>query len=269
METLFFWLSKLVWAVVAPEGLLVLLVVGSWVLVARNAIKWARRVLGFTSIALLVLAWLPVGEWVLYPLEERFAANPPLPKHVDGIIVLGGAEDAARSAAWDQAEVNDSADRFFASIALSRAYPQAKLVFTSGSGNPLDQKHTSADVARKLYAEQGLDVSRIVFEGESRNTAENVARSKSLVKPSTGEVWVMVTSAFHMPRSIGIFCQAGWPVIAYPVDHKALKGNLLRASASIVGNLGTLSLGIKEWLGLAAYYMTGRIGSAFPAGCAS
>jgi uncharacterized SAM-binding protein YcdF (DUF218 family) len=107
----------------------------------------------------------------------------------------------------------------------------------------------------------------VLLESESRNTAENVAFSKSLAKPKPGETWVLVTSAFHMPRSVGIFCRAGWPVVPYPVDHRALRGHLLRADAGVVGNLNYLSMGIKEWVGLAAYFATGRTTALFPAGC--
>ena len=120
MDTAFFWLSKLAWLVIAPESVLVLLVLASWVLLARGSAKWGKRVLGVVAAGMLILTFLPVGEWVLYPLEARFEANPALPQKVAGIIVLGGAEDAERSAAWDQVEVNDSAERFLASVTLAR-----------------------------------------------------------------------------------------------------------------------------------------------------
>lgn len=267
MDTAFFWLSKLVWSVIAPESVLFLLVVVSWVLLLRGKAKWGKRLLGIASVAMLVLACLPVGEWMIYPLEDRFPANPALPDRIDGIIVLGGAEDAPRSAAWEQVEVNDSAERFLASAMLAKLHPEAKLLFTSGSGDPLDQLHKGSTVARQLYEQQGIDMSRVLLESESRNTAENVALSKALVKPKPGEIWVLVTSAFHMPRSIGIFCKAGWPVVAYPVDHRTLRGHLLRADAGVIGNLNYLTIAIREWVGLAAYYATGKTSALFPAGC--
>ena len=267
METAFFWLSKLVWLIIAPESLLLLLVLAAWVLLARGATRWAKRILGLATLSMLALTLLPVGEWVLYPLETRFAPNPVLPQRVDGIIVLGGAEDALRTAAWDQVVVNDAAERFLASVALYRRFPEAKLLFTSGSGSPLDQAHKGADVARKLYAEQGLDLSRIVFEDQSRNTVENAVLSKAIVKPAPGQTWILLTSAFHMPRSVGIFCKVGWPVVAYPVDHRTVRGSLLRANTGLVGNLGDLSIGVREWVGLVAYYFTGKTTALFPAGC--
>jgi uncharacterized SAM-binding protein YcdF (DUF218 family) len=267
METLFFWLSKLGWLVISPESVLLILVLVAWALLLRGALRWAKRLLGLVAITLLALTVFPIGEWVTYPLESRFPANPALPERVDGIIVLGGAEDAVRSAAWDQTQVNDAAERILASVELARRFPRAKVLFTSGSGSLFDQEHRSADVARKLYAQLGLDSDRLILEGESRNTAENVARSKAIAKPAKGETWLLVTSAFHMPRSLGIFCREGWSVIPYPVDHRTLKGDLVRLNGSIVGNMNSLSYGIKEWLGLAAYYATGRTAAFFPAGC--
>lgn len=267
METVFFWLSKIVWTVIAPDSLLVLLVVASWVLLLRGATRWATRVLTAAVIAMALLALVPLGEWVLYPLEARFPPNPQLPEKVTGIIVLGGAEDPLRTAAWDQVVVNDAAERFLASMALARRYPDAKVLFTSGSGSVLDQVHKGADVARKLYAEQGLDAARIVYESESRNTVENVVLSKAIVKPKPDETWILLTSAFHMPRSVGIFCKVGWPVIAYPVDHRTVRGYLLRIDTGLLGNLDKVSVGIKEWIGLVAYYFTGKTSALFPSGC--
>lgn len=269
MGDLFFQASKLAWSVIAPETLLVALVVATWVAVLRDSRRWARALSGTAATCLLALAFLPVGEWVLYPLEARFPANPPLPGTVAGIVVLGGAEDLSRSRAWGQAETNGAAERFSASIALLRRYPQARLVFTSGNGALAPSSGRGVDVARMLYESQGLDISKLMFEGESRNTAENAVLGKALAQPAPGEAWILVTSASHMPRAMGAFCKAGWPVIPYPVDHGTTRGGLLRVQPDLAGNLQGLSSGIKEWVGLAAYYVTGRSDALLPAGCAS
>jgi uncharacterized SAM-binding protein YcdF (DUF218 family) len=267
MDSIFFWLSKLFWLAVAPDSLLLILVLLSWGLLWRGAARGARRLLACAAAGLLLLAFFPVGEWLLYPLEQRFPANPYLPQAIDGIVVLGGAEDSVRSAAWDQVEVGDGAERFLASMALSRRYPQAKLVFSGGGGRMLHPEYKGTDVARSLYQQQGLDVSRIAFESESRNTIENALLSKALVKPAAGANWILVTSAFHMPRSLGIFCKAGWPVIPYPVDHQSWQGNLLRIELDLGRHLVDLGTGVREWIGLAAYYLTGKTSALFPAGC--
>lgn len=268
METLFFWLSKVAWSLVAPDSLLLLAVLAAWVMLRRGALKWGRRILGALAAALLLMTLLPVGEWVLYPLEARYPTNPALPKHIAGIIVLGGAEDGARTVAWGQVTLNEASERFLGAIELALRYPEAKVLFTGGSGSMAGGNGPpGADIARALFRGQGLDPLRILYESESRNTAENASLGKALARPAPGEVWVLVTSAFHMPRAVGTFCKAGWPVVAYPVDHQTLRGRLLRLDGGITGNLGDLSVGAKEWLGLAAYYLTGRTSEPFPAGC--
>ncbi len=269
MDSVFFLLSKILWFFVAPENLLLLMVLAAWILMLRKSMRLAKVFLGISAISMLVLAWIPLGYVLLHPLEIRFPTNPALPQRVDGIIVLGGAEDTITSASWDQVEVNASAERFIASVALARRYPAAKLVFTSGSGSVFDQKLKGSTVAKKLYEEQGLDVSRMLFESESRNTVENATLSKAMVKPAAGENWVLVTSAFHMPRSIGIFCRIGWPAIAYPVDHRTPRDMIFRASPSFIGNLDAVSIGIKEWIGLAAYFATGKTPALLPDSCNS
>lgn len=268
MDTAFFWLSKIFWTILQPGSLLLLLVLLAWFLLMRGATRKARWVQSLAVVALLLVALIPFGNWLLAPLETRFPTNPPLPAKIDGIIVLGGAEDAVRSAAWNQVEVNESAERFLASLALARRYPAARLVFTSGSGNLTNRKARGADVARRLYRDLGLDPARLAFERNSRNTAENAALSKALVKPAPGEVWILVTSASHMPRAVGVFCKAGWPVLPWPVDHRTAPGFQTWIDYGLAANLDTLSLGLKEWLGLAAYYATGRTGALFPSGCA-
>lgn len=267
MNSVFFWLSKLAWLVVAPDSLLLILVLVAWVLLWRGKNRMAKRLLGLVAIAMLIVALFPVGEWMLHPLEKRFPANPALPQKIDGIIMLSGAEDAELSAAWNQVELGDGAERLLAFQALARQYPKAQLVFTGGSSSMVNQASKGADVAKRLSEQMGLDASRIVFEREARNTFENAVLSKALVKPAPGQNWILITSAFHMPRSVGIFCRAEWPVIPYPVDHHTWPGNRLHIDLNLVAHLGGMTMAIREWIGLAAYYATGKTTALLPQGC--
>ena len=113
-------------------------------------------------------------------------------------------------------------------------------------------------MARILFDQLGLAERAIIYESESRNTAENARNSKELVAPEAGENWLLITSAFHMPRSIGVFCRQGWPVQPYPVDHATQKGNLARMEFAFENNLSLLNTAIKEWVGLIAYRLSGR-----------
>jgi uncharacterized SAM-binding protein YcdF (DUF218 family) len=257
MDGFFFWVSKLIWIIISPDSLLLLWFGLGIGLLWHGKIVWARRLLTALAVGLLLIGLFPVGEWLFYPLEKRFPANPKL-QDIDGIIVLSGPEDAMRSALWDQVILHEGAERDLAFMALARRFPDAKLVFTGGTGSMLHQEFKAANAARRLFVEQGMDISRVVFEHESRNTWENAMFSKQLAQPKQGEKWVLVTTGWHMPRSVGVFCKANWPVIPYPVDFRTEPGHLLRIDWDFAGHLQTLVTGVKEWIGLLAYRLTGK-----------
>lgn len=267
MDTFFFWLSKTGWALASPGSLLVFASVAVWLLLKFRAVRVARLLAGLLALALTLIALFPIGEWLLYPLESRFTHNPNLPDDIDGIIVLGGTVDPVRSASWDQVEVRATAEREFNFLALARRYPQARLVFTGGSGSLTDQEYKEAAWTGKLFAQQGMDLTNIIFESNARNTYENALYSKQLANPQSNENWVLITTAFHMPRSVGVFCKAGFPVIAYPVDHWTLPGNLLRTEWEFAANFYDLNIALQEWVGLLVYRLTGKTTGLVPANC--
>lgn len=264
MNTLFFWTSKLVWMLLKPESLLLILLLAALILRKRKRPRAARWLLVSLSGVLLVAALFPVDEWLFYPLETRFQTNPPLPESVDGILCLGGGEDAERSSLWEQVEVGDGAERLIYLLMLAKRYPQAKLVFTGGSGDIFDQSISGATVAERLFHDLGLDRSRLILESKSRNTYENALYSKALVKPQEGETWILVTTAWHMPRSVGVFRKQGWSVLPYPVDHWTKPGELMRVKYDLSGRLRNLQFAAHEWVGLLAYYVTGKTSALFP-----
>tara|TARA_B110000881_G_scaffold177532_1_gene162671 strand:- start:1096 stop:1770 length:675 start_codon:yes stop_codon:yes gene_type:complete len=212
----------------------------------------------------VLIGFFPVGEWLIAPLENRFTTNAALPSEVDGIIVLGGAILPRLSNTWQQPEVNGSADRLINFLYLARLYPNAQLVFTGGSGAVSEQEFKEAEMAQILFDQLGLAQRAIIFESESRNTSENARHSKALVTPESDENWLLVTSAFHMPRSIGVFCQEQWIVHPYPVDHYSQNGNLLRLNFSFSTNLSVLRRAVKEWVGLVAYRISGKTDRLLP-----
>jgi uncharacterized SAM-binding protein YcdF (DUF218 family) len=264
MESLFFFTSKLVWCVISPDVLLGLGLVGVFVLLLRKRARAATWVLGCELLVFAVIGLWPVGEWVFSPLERRFKTNPDLPAEIHGVIVLGGGEDAISSSIWNQPEVGDAAERLLAFMSMARRFPEAKLVFTGGSGSMMDQGFSGADCVKQLFEQQGLDVSRVIFERESRNTYENVILTQKLMKPGKDENWLVITSASHMPRAMGIFMKADWPVIPWPVDHWSQPGRLWRVQWDPVGHLYNLKIASKEWVGLLAYYATGKTSALFP-----
>lgn len=267
MDTLFFFVSKLVWLLASPDSLLLILILATLIFSYTGKQKIVKALLAMISAFLILIAFFPVGEWLLYPLESRFQTNPSLPDKVDGIIVLSGAENAELSHLWGQVELGAAAERDLMFLTLARQYPKAKLVFTGGTGSLLKQEYKAADIAEKLFNNLGFNTSRIIFERESRNTYENVIYSKKIIKPEKNKNWILITTGWHMPRSVGIFCKADWPVIPYPVDHQTKKGNLFRIDFNLANNLYTLKTVIKEWLGLFAYYLSGKTTGFLPNKC--
>jgi uncharacterized SAM-binding protein YcdF (DUF218 family) len=129
-------------------------------------------------------------------------------------------------------------------------------------GGAIDPELTAeTDGARLLFAELGLDTSHVIFEDRSRNTYENAVFSKALAAPAPGETWLLVTSASHMPRSVGIFRAVNWPVVAFPVAYKTGGPYEIK----LAGHLLRLDLALHEWIGLVAYRLLGRTDTLFPA----
>ena len=257
MADIFFWCSKLLWGVISPDGLLVIafaLGMGLWTF---GRVKSARRLLTVLFGVMVFITLFPVGSWLLYPLESRYAAHPEL-IDIDGIVVLSGAEQSQKTSLWDSVNLGEAAERNLAFMALARKLPKAQLVFTGGSGKLFAQDFKAADVARRLFKEQGLDLTRIIFESESRNTWENAYFSKRLVQPKRGEKWVLITTGWHMPRAAGAFCQVGWNVIPYPVDFATLPENFWSVDWGLAEHLRQLKIAVKEWLGRGVYQLTGK-----------
>jgi len=267
MDTIFFYLSKVIWILISPDSLLLILIILSLILFYIGKSKQANILLATVVSILTIISLLPIGEWLLYPLESQFKHNPELPKQIDGIIVLSGAENTVLSHVWEQVELNSASERDLMFLSLANKYPKAKLIFTGGTGNLSQQTYKGADVAKKLFKQLNFKTERIIFERESRNTYENIIYSKKIIKPNKNEKWIVITTSWHMPRSIGIFCKAEWITIPYPVDHQTNKDNLFRIDFDLANNLLILKKGIKEWVGLFAYYATGKTTSIYPQQC--
>ena len=262
-----FVLSKLLWLLVSPGNFLVLtLTAGTVLLFTRRRAHWGRRLVAAATVGFVAIMVTPVASLVALPLEERFP-RPHLPVRVDGIIMLGGAVSPPHTRDRGEPSVNDAAERILAFAELIRRYPQAKAVFTGGSGRLMgqDAPDMREDLAmRGALRQTGIDPDGVIFENESRNTWENALFSQQLVKPKPGEIWVLVTSAMHMPRSVGIFRQVGWEVIPYPVDYRTRKNARPLVRFEFDKQIDTLHDSVREWIGLVSYRLMGRTDALFP-----
>jgi uncharacterized SAM-binding protein YcdF (DUF218 family) len=262
---MFFGLSRLLGFFVVPSNAVAMLCALGVLLLATRFHDAGMRILIAGVLALLVLAYSPLGNWLLLPLSERFPAWQAQGRAPDGIIVLGGAIDSERSQARGSLEMDASAERIVAMLQLARRFPAARIVFSGGSNNLIGDSVPEAPIAGDLLEDFGTVRSRIVLESESRTTAENAAFTRELVAPKPGERWLLVTSAFHMPRAVGAFRKAGFEVEAYPVDWRTRGwSDAWTPFGSASAGLARSDAAVHEWIGLIAYWLTERSSELFP-----
>jgi uncharacterized SAM-binding protein YcdF (DUF218 family) len=266
---MFFALSKLGWYLVQPlVGILLIAAVG-FLCVMLKLPRTGLGLVGFAFVVLAIISLSPLGLLMLAPLENRFP-KPALPERIAGIVVLGGSFDTRVARTRGEPELNDAADRITTTLALSRRFPEAKVVFSGGAAAMFEEDVTESSVAQRVFGDLGLAPGRLVLEDRSRNTVENARFSKDLANPREGETWLLVTSAAHMPRAVGCFRTAGFDVLPYPTDYQTPGGHAIyRPSSATVRNLEKVHFAIREYLGLLAYRLTGKTDAILPSPQAS
>jgi len=261
---MFFTLSKIFWMLAMPLNALCLLgLIG--LILQRWKENAGNVVLAVTVSCLIVFGLLPVGPFIVSWMEGRYPVPQALPAKVDGIIVLGGMFEPHLGHERGQASLNDSAERLFAFRDLAKKYPQAVKIFSGGSGDIAHPDDREATDAKKFLDDMGLPGAPVLFESNSRNTYENAVYSKELAKPKAGQTWILVTSGFHMPRSVGIFEKQGWSVIPYPCDFKTDGQNgFWHEAPNVTYNFYMLNIAVKELVGDVAYYISGKTAFILP-----
>jgi uncharacterized SAM-binding protein YcdF (DUF218 family) len=262
----FFLLSKTLGIMLLPANFLIGAGLVGSILLATQWAALGRRLLIISAIFLAIAGFSPLGKLLLYPLEQRFPPWDASHGAPDGIVVLGGGIDPDLSAAHGSAAFMHAADRIVAAAALARKYPNARILYSGGNANLIaDDSAREADYATSVLESLGIARERVTIERRSRNTQENAEFSKAVAKPKNDERWLLVTSAFHMPRSMGLFRKAGFAVEPYPVDWRVGgTANLPTFSPIAVDGLERTDTAVREWIGLAAYWITGRIDTLLP-----
>jgi uncharacterized SAM-binding protein YcdF (DUF218 family) len=262
---LFFVLSKTIGIALLPENFLIGIGLVGTILLATQLARLGHKLLIASVVLIAICGFSPLGNLLLYPLEARFPPWDPVRGGPDGIVVLGGAIDGDLSVSHGKAVFTRAADRVIEAAALARQYPKARIIYSGGSANLIDTDAREADYAAAIFERLGVSKDRLTMERRSRNTKENAEFSKLLAAPKSGERWLLLTSAFHMPRSVGIFRKAGFAVDPYPVDWRTGgPGDLLTFSPFALDGLERTEVAVREYLGLAAYWMSGRTSELFP-----
>ena len=263
---MFFTLSKLLGFFALPSNFLIAIGILGLVLLCTRFMRLASWLIVTSLVLIAILGLSPLGNALILPLEDRFppwdaSHGPP-----DGIILLGGMISPDVSAARGTVALNEAAERITATAELARRYPNARIIVTGGSSALIFDEGPEAPFAVRQLQALGVAHDRITAEEQSRNTVENAVFSRLIAQPKPGERWLLVTSAYHMPRAIAVFRAAGFPVEAYPVDWRT------RGPEDAARPFGSLSEGLRrtdeamhEWAGLVGYRLTGKTGELFPA----
>lgn len=259
-----FVFGKLLWSVLQPGNLLLLCLLAGLFMLLRGR-RRGEMLIAISAIGLLLLAVAPIGPAMLLALEVRFPPSSALPERIDGILVLGGAVEPGLSLTYGETVFNSSVARVLAGVALARHHPEAKLALVGGEGDLFPVGFSESRATLAFVVDEGIPAGRIVLEEQSRSTHENAVFAKDLIRPRPSQNWVLVTSAYHMPRAVASFRAVDWQVIPYPVDFRVDPRTGLRANFSLVEGLSAITLAGKEWAGLIWYRLLGWTRELFPA----
>ena len=261
---MFFLLSKSVSFLLLPSNILIAIGLAGIVLMLTRR----RRVGAWMAVASIILlavaGWWPTGNLLTHALESRFPSWDASRGSPDGVIILGGGIHARLSREYGGPVLGANGDRIVAMAKLARAYPGARIVYTGGGPSLFGNQMPETAFVYQLLDSLGVERSRVLLEPRSRNTAENSAFTKELVKPTPGERWLLVTSAQHMPRAVGCFRKVGFPVEAYPVGWRTDRSADLGTPSTFGEALARVDSAAYEWIGLVFYWATGKTSELFP-----
>jgi uncharacterized SAM-binding protein YcdF (DUF218 family) len=268
---MFFYLAKGLWFLLQPSTLIALLIGYGAILIWTGWARWGRRFVTFGAILLLLAGLSPLGNALILPLEDRFPrANLDEPPSPIGFILLGGAEDRLVGGARHAPTLNEAGERIVEAAILARRFPAAKIAFSGGDAGILYKSDSEAQGAQALLTAMGVAQDRLILEANARDTYENAAFLKEeLTKQGelgSGKRWVLITSAYHMPRAMGAFRKADFDVEPWPVDYRTRgEADLTRPFDKVSEGLRRVDVASREWVGLLAYWLRGRSDALFPA----
>ena len=256
-----FYLSKTLWSLFNPFHLILIIFFIGFILNLISFKLISKIFYIFSFLLLFIFGVLPTGSYLNFLLEKNFHSSNYYPDSLDGILILAGATKPNLTKEHNQINLNGLVERLTESIFLINKYPEARVIFSGGSGSLSNNTLTHASVAKQFFEKVGIKPERILYEDKSRNTYENILFSKEIAKPNINQKWLLVTSAFHLKRSLNIAEKLEWNFIPYATDFNKSKKFSWKISFNILSNLSEFQRASHEWLGLISYYFLGRSAS--------
>lgn len=260
-----FLISKIAWLAIQPLSLSFGLLFLGTLLIGLKFVRSAIAILSGAILILFVTLFTTVGAFGLQALESVFPPAVEDQENVACLIVLGGALEAEVTTLRDRLEFTQAADRFIEMARLARKFPSARILVSGGDGSFSGTYRGDAEASAQYLEALGIDGARVVRESTSRTTQENVDNTKIILERLSLPPCLLITSAFHMPRSMGLFRKAGIAVVAWPVDYRTSGAVSLGLDfTQPTANAQLASTAVREWMALAVYRLTGRIDGFLP-----
>ena len=253
-----YFISKFIWYLLSPLNFFLFLIIFSFVFKLLNKKKLSKIFFLFSFFFFIIIGVFPLGSFLLFKLEQNYQTSSIIPNDIDGILILGGPSSSSLTRQHNQVSFNEAGERLTETIKIIRNFNPEKIIFTGGS---YDQtfENSHAYVAKKFFSELGIDVDKFFFEYQSRNTYENILFSKKIANPTKDEKWLIITSSFHMKRTMNVAEKLEWHLIPYPVDFRTGKYFSFKPSfVNLLENFNAYNLAAHEFIGLFSYYILGR-----------
>ncbi|WP_086993685.1 YdcF family protein [Rhizobium sullae] len=260
-----FLFSKLVWVFGQPLSLVFFLILFAFLALVLRFRRLGVFFSAFATLLLFVLLFTTTGNYLLQGLELRFPKPDRDPDNLQCMIVLGGAFENEVNTTGHGIEFNAGADRFIEALRLAQKYPQSRILVSGGDGSISGKYEGDAAASARFFPLFGVPHEQLIEERTSRTTFENAINTKELLASQGLANCLMITSGYHMPRSVGIFRKQGIDVVPWPTDyrtdgHVTLGLDFTQPSQ----NAQNMATAVREWFGLIGYYFAGRTSALYP-----
>jgi len=240
--------------VLPPANILFLFSLGFLVIRRRRAIGRLLIAAGF--LLLYGLSISPVSTALIDPLERDFRPVDVKSVQADGIVVLGGG---ARDRSWLGLEpevAEDSLQRLVAAVKLYRAL-HIPIIITGGAGDPSQPQLSDADAMARAAAELGIPRKDIILDNRSSTT---LASAGAVKRQFNGKRIILVTSAYHLKRSMAMFIAQGLVVIPEPSGYRrARQDRWFHAALPGMDHLSTSTVALSERMTYLWYRFKGDV----------
>lgn len=251
------------WSIVNFDTIWFIALILATFLIFKSKFSLGSKILYVFLMASGIIVITPLPEWGMTCLENRFQRLQKFPENVKGVIIIGGIVDRKISKTRGEPSFNMFGSRMLSVLKLMHERPQLEYIIMGG-GRPFIENYQEADILVRYLEFIKPKLGKLMFDNISSTTVESAQVSYNMIKPKPGERWVLLTSAYHMPRAVGIFRKAGWDIIPYPVDFHTSGKYEWHLNFSVWWGFMMWSISTYEMLMNAVSYMNGESDALLP-----